>query len=429
MGEIFGMSQKEIDRFSIIQRVLNKELTTIKAAQLLGITDRQLRKLKRRVKQEGVQGVISKHRGKNGNHRKPDDLKNTVFALIKERYEGYGPTLATEKLEECHGIKISKETLRQWMIKINHWIPKVSRKNSHLSRPRRDCFGELIQADGSHHHWFGEDLPACTAIVFVDDATSHITALVFNEEETTESYFAAMNEHINRYGIPRALYTDKYSVFKPAQGNGTTQFHRALKELNTELILANSPQAKGRIERMNRTLQDRLVKEFKLRGINTIEQANVFAKEYVEEYNKKFSKKPKSSFDAHRSSDGYDVERILSIRETRTILTDCSFQYNKSFFVIQNISDVRRMKGMKIDVYPNVKGKMKVFLKGKEVEVKLWNTCPYEASKELSRKEIMTAKAIKRKPGPSHPWRHLAHASAFERAIKSRIREEMELVI
>ena len=428
MGEVLIMSKKEIDRYSVIRQVLSKKLRQNQAAEILGISTRQLRTLQNRIKNEGAQGIISRNRGKSGNHKKPRFLKQQVLALVKEKYEDCGPTFTKEKLESWHEIQISEETIRLWMIEAHLWVPKTSRKKSHLSRLRRDCFGELIQGDASIHRWFGDDLPLVTATVLVDDATSTLTSLVFSEGETTESYFCALKQHIERYGIPRALYTDKDSAFIPARRVGTTQVQRALKELDTELILANSPQAKGRVERMNRTLQDRLVKEFRLRGIKTIEQANAFAKEYVEEHNNKFSKKPKSSFDAHRPSDGYDIERILSIRATRTVLSDCIFQYNKNFFVIQNISDTRRLKGMKVDIYSNIKGQMRVFLQEQELTVKLWGQI--EAPQVLSRKDVVIRKPRGRKAQSSlHPWKHFSHTAVFERAVKAKIREEMQLVV
>jgi hypothetical protein len=428
MGEMLNMSKKEIDRYTIIQKVLNKELKQNNAAKLLEISTRQLRNLQVQVQKEGPAGVISKHRGKSGSRNKPEHLKQRTLALIKEKYEDCGPTFISEKLKEWHDISLSEETLRLWMISAHLWIPKISRKKEHRLRLRRECFGELIQGDASIHHWFGEELPLVAVTVLIDDATSTITSLVFSEGETTESYFCALEEHIRNYGIPRALYTDKDSVFVPARGVGTTQVNRALIELGIELILAHSAQAKGRVERANRTLQDRLFKELKLRGIKTIEQANAYAKEFVNGYNKKFSKKPKSNFNAHRPLDGYDIQRILSVRETRTVLSDCIFQYNKTFFVIQNVSEPRRLKGMKVDIYVDSKRQMRVFLKDQEVAVKIWGQ--YKTPSERTRKEVILRKLRGCRPQPpKHPWKHFEHSAAFEREIKAKIREEMGLVI
>jgi hypothetical protein len=320
-------------------------------------------------------------------------------------------------LEAWHGVKLSEETIRLWMIGAHLWIPKESRRKAHLSRQRRECFGELVQYDASIHYWFGPDFPATALIVGVDDATSSLTSLVFTEGETTEAYFSALKQHIEKYGIPRSLYTDKDSVFKIAKGVGVTQFQRALKELGVELIYAHSAQAKGRVERKNRVLQDRLVKELMVRGITTIEAANEFAKEYVQEHNQKFSKKPMSSVDAHRSSEGYDLERILSIHETRTALANCTFQYNNRFFVIQNISEPRRLCGMKIEIVTYQNGKMHVFLQGREVEVKLLQEC--EMPLECTRKEIvLKTQSHHRSQRPSHPWKRAAAAAVMGRPWK-----------
>jgi hypothetical protein len=412
MGETWNMSKKEIDRYEIIQRVINKQITQVHAARLLKITPRHLRRLQSCVEIQGPQGVISHSRGKPGNRRKPQLLKQKALALIQERFEGWGPTLIAEKLESWHGIKLSEETIRLWMIEAHLWIPKESRRKTHLSRQRRECFGELAQYDASIHRWFGSDLPVVALIVGVDDATSTLTSLVFAEGETTGAYFSALKQHIEKYGIPRSLYTDKDTVFKTAKGSGVTQFQRALKELDIELIYAHSPQAKGRVERKNRMLQDRLIKELIVRGIKTMEAANEFAEEYLEELNEKFSKKPMSPVDAHRSSKGYDLDRILAIHETRTVLTDCTFQYNSRFFVIQNISEPRRLRGMEIEIVTHPNGTMRVFLRGREVEVKLLQECDIPI--ECTRKEIvLKANSTHRSRPPSHSWKRAAAAAAM----------------
>ena len=402
MGELLNMTKKNLDRYLIIQKVLKKEITQKIAARLLNIGDRQIRNILKTYRNQEILAFTGIEK-RGGNNRKPKALRNSILSLLKEKYEGFGPTLACEKLCE-HNIKISVETLRNWMIHWNLWIPRKQRKKLHLPRNRRECFGELIQADGSHHHWFGEKLPKANATVLVDDATSKITGLVFSKEETTEAYFEALEQHVENHGIPRALYTDQYSVFQTTKKKGETQMQRALKEIDCELILANSPQAKGRVERANRTLQDRLVKEFKLNGITTIEEANAFAPIFLENYNKKFSKKPMRNLDAHRSKEGYDLKQIFSLHETRTLLSDCTFQYNKKIFVAQNISDTRRAKGQKIKIKISRDGAMKVYLKEKELEVK--ELSEIASSPVLSRKGILAWKSKGQNiPPKSHPWK------------------------
>jgi len=364
---------------------------------------------------EGPEGLISGHRGKPGNHRKDAGFKQQVLGIVKERYRSYGPTFVQEKLEEWHQLKVADETLRQWMIQEGLWQARSARRRQHLPRLRRACFGELIQADGSHHRWFGDELPLCCATVFIDDATSMITALVFSQGETVEAYFQAMEQHLTKHGRPRALYTDHSAIAEVKQGTGPTQLQRALQELDIELILANSPQAKGRVERANKTLQDRLVKEFELRGIKTIEAANTYAKEFVEEYNRKFSKKPMNSFDAHRSLEGYDLLKVLSRCEERTLLSDCTFQFNKKFYMVQDISEVRRAKGRKIEVRTSFDGKMRVFLGAQELKVQLYNEI--ETLPTMSRKEVLAWQPKERRaPSRFHPWkRDYVHSTSRQK--------------
>lgn len=406
MGGLVEMSDEELDRYTMLKKVLGKELSQKHAAELLEITDRQVRNLLKRLVAEGPSGIVSNHRGKPSNRRLSNDLKQRVIALMREYYEDFGPTLAKEKLCEYQGINISVETLRTWMIESRLWVPQHSRKKVHRPRQRRECFGELLQGDGSEHHWFGDELPAANATVLVDDATGTLTGLFFSPTETLEGYFAALEQHINRWGIPRALYTDRFAVFQTTVGKGTTQMQRALGELGVELILANSPQAKGRVERTNRTLQDRLLKEMRLRGIKTIEAANAYAAEFMEEYNAKFSKKPMSRVDAHRPLGERDLQKILSRRETRTLLSGLLFQYKNQFFVVQNIPDVRRAEGRKVEIRTNRNGQMRVFMGSKELEVKEWGQI--ESSLPImTRKEVLNWKPKRgRRPQPkTHPWK------------------------
>ena len=213
MGEMISMSRKDLDRLGILTRVQNKELTQLDAGRLLKITDRQVRKLLKRLKGEGPQGIVSRLVGKSGNRNKSPSFKQKVLALLREKYEGFGPTLAAEKLLELDGLKVSSETARQWMMENHLWIPRKKRAKIHMPRLRRPCFGELIQADGSPHHWFGPDEPEANATVFIDDATSTITGLYFSATETFDGYLSAFEQHLNQYGRPLAVYTDHSTIF------------------------------------------------------------------------------------------------------------------------------------------------------------------------------------------------------------------------
>lgn len=299
------MSMRELDRLKVIQAVVEERLMPWRAAGRLGLSRRQVERLANRYRCEGAAGLVSRRRGRPGNHQLPVNLCPQALALIRERYADFGPTLACEKLHECHGITLSKETVRHLMTDAGLWIPRRQRPPKvYQPRARRACLGELVQIDGSEHPWFEERAPACTLLVYVDDATSRLMALHFTATESTFSYFEATRGYLERYGKPVAFYSDKASVFRSTHTQtgerGVTHFGRAMYELNIDTWCANSSSAKGRVERAHLTLQDRLVKELRLRGIRTIDAANAYAPAFIASYNAHFAKPPKSRFDAHR---------------------------------------------------------------------------------------------------------------------------------
>ncbi len=401
--EILEMSQKERERLVIIKRVLDKELSQVHAAKILKITERQIRNLVKAWKQDGDRGLISKKRGKLSNHQSCTEKKRRVVEILKENLDGFGPTLAQEKLMELWSISVGKETLRQWMLQAGITYPKkkVKKQRIHKPRERRSCFGELIQADGSHHRWFGEDEDMVNLTVFIDDATGKLTGLHFSKTETLEAYYTSLKQHLLSYGRPLSLYTDRSAVAEVRQGDSITQFHKSLNELGIDLILANSPQAKGRVERVNRIVQDRLVKELELRGIRTIEEANKYLPEFMESFNKRFSRVPMSNADAHRSLEGYDLSKCLTKRESRTLTRACIFCYNNVFFEVKGLAETRNHKGRKVELRIRLDGGMRVFIDGIEREF-IKAVQPIEPSRPLllSRKELRSWK-----PKKDHPWR------------------------
>ena len=291
------MSTKEVERYEVFQRCQRGEVSLRQAARLLKLSYRQTKRLWKIYRQQGKEGLISKRRGKTSPRAFPIHLKRETLGIIREDYSDFGPTLIAEKLEEREAKHISKETIRSWMIEAGMWIPKQKKKTRiYQRRERRAAEGELLQADGSDHKWFENRAPRCTLLVAIDDATGKVTAR-FEKEETTAGYFRLMKEYIEKHGAPEAMYTDRYSVFKVNQGDEEklTQFGRAMKELDIELIYARTPQAKGRVERANGTLQDRLVKELRLQNISSIEEANAFLPEFLTKHNQKFGKEPRSS--------------------------------------------------------------------------------------------------------------------------------------
>jgi len=300
------MSYEELDRVGVIERVMEKRLTQVEAVRMLGLTSRQVHRLRRAYERDGPGGLASKQRGRPSNRRLAAELRREALATVRSRYEGFGPTLAHEKLMERHGLELSVETLRHWMTEDGLWVPRA-RREPRLQQPRRrrPCRGELIQIDGCDYEWFEERAPRCTLLVFVDDATGALMELRFCESESAFSCFTAMRSYLEQHGKPVALYSDKAGVFrvnkKEAHGGaGVTQFGRALGSLNIDILCANTPAAKGRVERAHLTLQDRLVKELRFLGISDIEGANAFAPEFMADYNRRFARAPRSEHDAHR---------------------------------------------------------------------------------------------------------------------------------
>jgi hypothetical protein len=250
-------------------------------------------------------GLIHQARGTTSNRSHNDGIRRYSVELVKTRYADFGPTLATEMLQGEHQLRIGKETLRRWTIAEGLWLSRTQRKTFHQPRLRRENYGELIQIDGSDHRWFEQRGEPCTLLVFIDDATSKLMHLRFVPSESTDSYFEALHGYLETHGCPVAFYSDKHTVFRVNKpdakgGQGMTQFGRALAELNIEILCANSSQAKGRVERANRTLQDRLVKELRLAGISDPLTDNAFLPEFMERFNQKFSLPPARAENLHR---------------------------------------------------------------------------------------------------------------------------------
>ncbi len=356
------MNSKELNRLKIIQDVQSERMTPTAAAQVLGITKRQLRRLRSSYLKNGVPGLASSRRGRASNRSLPEFIKRDVVAIVRERYSDFGPTFARQKLTELHGITVGIETLRRWMTAEGLWADRKARqKPVYQPRYRRDCFGELVQIDGSLHWWFEDRGPQCTLLVFIDDATSRLLQLKFVESESAFSYFSATSEYLRQYGKPVAFYSDKHGVFRVNKkgavcGDGMTQFGRALHELNIDIICANSPQAKGRVERANRTLQDRLVKELRLAGICSMDEANKTLPAYIADYNMRFSKAPLNDKDLHRLLTSEDMlDDVFVWREERTVSASLTLQYDKVVFMLEP-NDITRglvRKRVTISDYPD----------------------------------------------------------------------------
>ena len=330
-GDRIEMSQRERDVIKVMEAVLAGERTQVEAGRLLERSVRQVRRIQRRLKAEGDRGVVHRLRGRASNRRTEAASRRKVVEVYQREYEGFGPTLASEKLGE-RGLAVVAETLRRWLIQEQVWTPRRQRDRHRSRRPRRACYGELVQVDGSPHAWLEGRGSAMVLLVMIDDATSRAVAR-FYPGETTEGYMDLLRRYIQKHGRMLELYTDRNSIFweQDAQGQRLrTQFTRALGELGIRWIPAHSPQAKGRVERFNGTAQDRLVKELRLVKATTIAQANaVLAQTFLPWFNRRCTVKPASPNDAHRRLDpGTNLAAILSRQEERTVDNDYTIQYH-----------------------------------------------------------------------------------------------------
>src|SRR5665647_2351800 len=288
MVEVVQMSLKEAERYAVIQQVIGRTMGQSDAALWLNISVRQVKRLTRAIRQDGAQGAVSKRWGVPSNRRISQSTRDKFVGVVREHYGDFGPTLACEYLVEQHGYTGSAETLRGWMIEAGLWKAKRSRvRRIHSPRERRSCLGELVQIDGSPHAWFEDRAGKCCLIAFIDDATGALLQACFYPVESTNAYLHSLQCYVSVHGRPLALYSDRHSIFTKhdPEDPAPTQFERALGELNIESILAYSPQAKGRVERLFQTLQDRLVKALRLDTISSIESANEWLAAYLPRHN------------------------------------------------------------------------------------------------------------------------------------------------
>jgi transposase len=369
MGVVL-MSKRELNRIDVLARLESGRFTPAVAASLLQVSERQVYRLMRRFRDDGPAGMADRRRGRPSNNRLPDVLREHAVALVREHYADFGPTLAAEKLEDRHGLRVSRETLRTWMVQAGLWLPRAERKHFQQPRHRREHLGELIQIDGCEHRWFEDRGPPCTLLVFVDDATSRLMALGFVPSESTFAYFDVLRRYLETHGRPVAFYSDKHSIFRvskqeAAGGDGMTQFGRAVAELNIEIICANTASAKGRVERAHATLQDRLVKELRLAGISDLEAANAFLPGFIETYNSKFARAPAHDRDLHRPLEGMnDLSNILCWRETRRVSQQLVVHYNRMKFTLHPTDITARLVGQEVEVYDFPDGRLEIRWKG-----------------------------------------------------------------
>jgi hypothetical protein len=374
------MSMRELDRLKCIQGLIDGQLKQIAVAARLGLTTRQVRRLVRRYEQQGPIGLISRLRDRPSNRRMKSDAAEHAFGILRSTYADFGPTLAAEKLRERHGVDLAVETVRSLMVAGGLWVPRRLRAPKiQQPRSRRACLGELVQIDGCDHRWFEDRAPACTALVYVDDATSRLMVVLFVGAESTFAYFEATHQYLNHYGKPLAFYSDKASVFRvnkqsAAAGKGHTQFGRALYELNIDGMCANTPAAKGRVERAHQTLQDRLVKELRLQRISTVDGANEFMPTFIDDYNRRFGKLPRDRHDAHRAiRKDEDLDAIFAWREYRKVTDSLTLRYERKMYLLKDTPDNRRHIGKYIEVFQFPDGRIEIRVAGVSLPYSTYN--------------------------------------------------------
>jgi hypothetical protein len=414
------LTPQEQYKFDVITKVISKEIKTGHAAKLLGLSPRQILRLRLAAQKQGSNAVIHGLKDKQSNHHVLEEIKEKVLKIIKNEYPDFQPTFASEKLKENYGIKISKSNTRLWMIEANLWKPHKQKKAEHRNwRPRKEYYGELLQFDGSYHMWFekrycdalGSPIEVCL-LASIDDATGKIIKATFGANEGIHAVFTFWKSYIEEKGKPRNIYLDRFSTYKINHKSAVdnheliTQFQRATVDFDSHLITAFSPQAKGRIERLFGTLQDRLVKELRLAKINTPKEANVFLVEvFLPKFNHKFAVVPTKKGDVHRSLTLYDkkhINRIFSVQSQRVVRNDFTIQFKNSWYQLAEVQPITIRAKEKMLVEEWLDGTLHFSFRGKYLNYLL---LPGKPKKEQTDPLILTTHQPNWKPSADHPWR------------------------
>lgn len=408
------MSRKERVRLEVFARVRDGEISLSRAAGLVGLSLRQARRSWKRYRQRGDAGLTHGLRGRDSNHKTRKDKREAVVKLYREKYADFGPTLACEHLAE-EGYTVNRETLRLWLSREGLWEGRRQRKRHRSRRERRACLGEMVQMDGSDHDWFEGRRGRAVLMVVIDDATGRVFARFF-EGETTAAAFDVFGAYVQKYGVPRALYVDRDSIYRSDRqatveeelraDSPLTQFGRAMKALAVELILANSPQAKGRVERANGTLQDRLVKAMRLAGISDIAAANVFlTRTFLPAFNRRFMVEAREKTDVHvalskalpRDS---KLDEVLCWEELRVVQNDWCVQWRNRVFQLDRRHEALGLAGQKVIVREKQDGTIQLLSKGHMLH---WKELEQRPSRASEKKPIINNKRYV--PAPGHPWK------------------------
>jgi len=404
--DIIMATPEELRRLHVIQRVLEGGLKQVEAAEILSLSSRHIRRVVKRVWGEGERGIVHRLRGQPSNRKIPDQLRDKVIKLYRKTYKGFGPTLASEKLLERDGVSISDETLRGWLLETGDWKRVRKGKKHRQWRERKGHRGEMVQMDGSHHRWFEDRGDPCVLMGYIDDATGDTFGRFYDHEGTMPA-MDSFKGYIRRRGLPLKVYLDKHSTYKSTakatieeQLEGVeplSEFERALRELGVEVSHAHSPQAKGRIERLFRTFQDRVIKEMRLRGIKTIEEGNQFLEQYLPLYNKRFSVCPREKDDVHRPLPrGIDLNGILCIKTERTLKNDFTVAHNHKLYQIEEAT-----KASKVIVQDRMDGSMRVTYQGRALRFREITERPLKENQQPT----VTRRRKTYIPPVDHPWR------------------------
>jgi hypothetical protein len=419
MEDTLTMSNRELTRLKTIHRVLEGRMTWPEAARQLDLSERQIGRLCASVRRDGARGIVHKLRGRPSNRQLDPGLLDRALDLIRTHYVDFGPTFANEKLLNIHGLRVSIFALRKEMIRAGLYKPHRFAPKHRAWRERRASRGELVQLDGSDHDWFEGRGPRCVLLIFIDDATSQIPFGRFIPVEDTLNLMAAARDYLRLWGRPVAFYVDKDSIYKVNRqvtieeelrdDPPITQFTRAMEELDIQVLCANSPQAKGRVERGFRTHQDRLVKELRLAGISTIEKANDFLRDvYIPDHNRRCAVEPRCPVDAHRPLlKSHDLPQILSLRSPRVVANDFTLRFQNRFFQLAKEQPVRLRPGNSVAVEIRLDGSFHFRFKNQYLNAALTPKKPYRPAYATPKTKSFSKP---RRPWPvtpsqDHPWR------------------------
>ena len=405
--DMITMSRRESKHLHLIHQALDRTITQVAAAEVLDLSARQFRRLLKRVRSEGDEGICHRSRGRASNNRISPKIKSQALRLFKQEYADFNLVHATEKLSEIHGIAISDETLRLWLNEASVPYKKRRVRKHRQRREPRACFGELVQIDGSHHDWFEGRGPWCVFMGYIDDATGTVFGRFYAYEGTMPA-MDSMKQYIRQYGIPQSVYLDKHTTYKSwakptideqlAGQKPMSHFEKSLAALEVEVIHANSPQAKGRVERLFKTLQDRLVREMRLQKIKSVEEANAFIETYLPKYNNQFRKQARSKADLHRSAlHARELDRILCIKEERTVKNDFTIAYDGKFYQIEQAT-----RAKKVTVEERLDGSLHITYRGQDLRYRMIPEPPQRAT---SGRPLVITTRKSWTPPADHPWK------------------------